>query len=278
MGQKANILTLRNVKKNLNLINENSKQFLYGFQFLSFFEKLLSNKNIFVSKKTLNINGNQSFLNLDIFYKTNKITNYKIKGSLRKKIKRNPIFINKNKKLSFLFYKQLQFLKTTRFIFNIKNLNKSVSKRTLVFFYHKLKRFLGVLFTRRFNLFIDFLKITTLFYENKIDCSCFLFFIGQIFKSLHKRKHNRFLFFLNLVFQLLIKKIPKTIKLLEGNEIKGFKFIINGKLQGKTRATSKCIRIGAVPIQSIGKNIEFSRKDVHTIYGTFGLKLWIFRN
>ena len=71
MGQKANILTLRKFKKNLNLINENSKQFLYGFQFLSFFEKLLSTKNIFVSKKTLNINGNQSFLNLDIFYKTN---------------------------------------------------------------------------------------------------------------------------------------------------------------------------------------------------------------
>lgn len=277
MGQKANILTLRKYKKNLNLITGNSKQFLYGFQFLSFFEKLLSNKNIFVSKKNLNINGNKTFLNLDVFYKTNKIGNYKIKGSQKHKIKKFPIYIKKNKKISKLFYNQLKLLKTTNFIFNIKNLNKSISKRTLVFFYHKMKRFLGVLFSRRFNLFIDFLKITTLFYENKIDSSCFLFFIGQIFKALHKRKHNRFLFFLNLVFQLLIKKIPRTLKSIEGVDIQGFKFIINGKLQGKTRASSKCIRIGAVPTQSIEKNIEFSRKDVHTLYGTFGLKLWVFR-
>jgi len=278
MGQKANILTLRKYKKNLNLITENSKHFLYGFQFLLFFEKLLSNKNIYISKKTLNINGNQSFLNLDIFYKTSKITQLKNKGTIKRKPKKLPVFLNKNEKLLKLFSEQLQLLKTTNYIFHIKNINLNISKRTLIFFYHKIKRFLGVLFSRRFNLFIDFLKITTLFYENKIESSCFLFFIGQIFKALHKRKHNRFLFFLNLIFQLLIKKIPRNSNLIEGERIKGLKFVINGKLQGKTRASSKCIRIGAVPTQSIEKNIEFSKKDIHTLYGTFGLKLWIFKN
>jgi len=277
MGQKANILTLRKYKKNLNLITENSKHFLYGYQFLSFFEKLLSKKNIYISKKTLNINSNLTHLNLDIFYKTSKTTQLRNKGATKRKTKKLPIFFNKNEKLLKLFSEQLKLLKTTNFVFNIKNLNLSISKPTLGFFYHKIKKFLGVLFSRRFNLFIDFLKITTLFYENKIDSSSFLFFIGQIFKSLHKRKHNRFLFFLNLIFQLLIRKIPRNSNLNNGECIQGLKFVINGKLQGKTRASSKCIKVGAVPTQSIEKNIEFSKKDVHTLYGTFGLKLWLFK-
>ena len=61
MGQKTNVLTLRKRKSQLNLLSNNSKAFLYGFQFLKNFEKLLSRKGILVLEKTLNFYNNKVF-------------------------------------------------------------------------------------------------------------------------------------------------------------------------------------------------------------------------
>ena len=47
MGQKTNVLTLRKLKPDLNLISSNPKFFLYGFQFLKNFDfhRITFNKN-----------------------------------------------------------------------------------------------------------------------------------------------------------------------------------------------------------------------------------------
>jgi ribosomal protein S3 len=55
--------------------------------------------------------------------------------------------------------------------------------------------------------------------------------------------------------------------------IKGIKFVINGKIKGKTRSTSNSISFGKVPTQSVSKNIDYSKIHVFTIYGVFGFKL-----
>ena len=68
MGQKTNVLTLRKTKPRLNLVSDSSKSFLYGFNFLKNFEKLLSRKGILVIDKTLNLDNNQIFISLTTFF------------------------------------------------------------------------------------------------------------------------------------------------------------------------------------------------------------------
>lgn len=61
------------------------------------------------------------------------------------------------------------------------------------------------------------------------------------------------------------KKIKTTLK--------GIKFILNGKLKGKTRSSTNLLRIGIIPTQSISKNIKYFNAHAYTIYGAFGFKL-----
>jgi len=279
MGQKSNTLTLRKHKKSLNLQTGETKQFLYGFQLLNFLEKLFLNKNVYVGEKSLNFAGNKIFLNLSLFFKAIKIKFYKRRGVSKKLSSNNKVFSIQNKKFSNLLDSQFKLLRSNVFVLNFKNLNTDISRLSLVFFYKKLKFFFTVLFTRRFNLFVDFMKITSLFSENKIACATYLYFLGQIFRILPKRRHSRFLFFLKYLFQLFISHSNRNTdtKNSKGN-VKGIKFVVHGKLRGKTRASSACIQVGAVPIQSIAKNIEFARTHVYTLYGAFGFQMWVFRN
>jgi ribosomal protein S3 len=79
---------------------------------------------------------------------------------------------------------------------------------------------------------------------------------------------------LKFLFQTLLTENEKSFSI---SNIYGIKFIVNGKLLGKTRADSSCIQVGAVPIQAIDKHVEFSRLHVYTLYGAFGFKIWVYR-
>jgi ribosomal protein S3 len=61
-------------------------------------------------------------------------------------------------------------------------------------------------------------------------------------------------------------------------DLLGIKFIIKGKLKGKRRKSNSIINIGQIPVQSLYKHIEFSKTHAFTVYGTFGLKLWVYRS
>ena len=67
MGQKTNVLTLRKLKPDLNLISSNPKFFLYGFQFLKNFEKFLLRKGVLIVEKTFNFDNNQIFFALTTY-------------------------------------------------------------------------------------------------------------------------------------------------------------------------------------------------------------------
>jgi ribosomal protein S3 len=58
---------------------------------------------------------------------------------------------------------------------------------------------------------------------------------------------------------------------------RGFKLSIAGNLKGKRRSSKKHITYGQFPLQSFNKNIEFAKLHAFTIYGTFGLKFWVYR-
>ena len=57
----------------------------------------------------------------------------------------------------------------------------------------------------------------------------------------------------------------------------GIKFTINGKLQGKARATGSFLQEGSIPIQTLSANIEYFQVTTFTLLGTFGLKMWVYR-
>ena len=274
MGQKSNTITLRKVQKNLSFweSEKESKQFLYGLKFSFFLEQLLNRKNILLVDKTINYVNSQCFFNLTLFFRMSKL------AFLKKKITKAHRFhpFSRNAVLVKLFFKQLKYLKTNLILLNFKNINKDVNADLVKLLYQKIGRFAGVLFSRRFNLLIDFVKVASLFCEKKVPLQTFLSMLGQIFRILPKRKHSRFFFFLKYIFSLVVSSSEFKVLPTMSN-ISGIKFVVNGKLQGKTRADSSCIQVGAVPIQSLNKSIEFSRLHVYTLYGVFGFRMWVYR-
>ena len=276
MGQKANLTTLREFKKRLNLLSYNSKNFIFIFNFLKYFKFLLSMKGVWIFFETVNFVGNKLYLNFVFFFRSFKTTKYKTKGLKKKEVKKEKLYLQKNSKLNNLFFSHFNLFKNNFIVFTIKNINKELDNVLLKFFFYKFKKFITILFNRRFNLFIDFLKVTTLLCQNKIEAEQFLFVLGQIFKALPKRSHSRFLVFLRFLFKTIICDL-KLLEKYNDNNIKGIKFIINGKLQGKPRASFSCIQEGTIPIQSFNKNISFSKLHAYTLFGAFGLRIWILK-
>jgi hypothetical protein len=275
MGQKSNLLTLKKSNNYLDILSYNSKNGIQILLFLKNFEFLLKKKNVWISKKSLNFSGNCCYFNLVLFYCSRKISFFRRKGLVLKQ-KKNFTLSLKKKSLNKMF-NVFNKLRQNLFCISTINSNKLINKEISLFIYLKTKRFVNLIFARRFNLFIDFIKITSLFLENKVSSSFYLHLLSQIFKSLSKKLHNRFIFFLKYIFHLLIIDINNEKKKIVSN-IKGIKFIINGKLSGKPRASSYCIQEGSIPNQSIDKNIVFAKQHTYTLLGAFGLKIWVHRN
>jgi ribosomal protein S3 len=74
-----------------------------------------------------------------------------------------------------------------------------------------------------------------------------------------------------LIFDLKAVDVPDKLSIL------GLKFVINGKLKGKPRSSVNFIKEGNLPLQTLNKNIDFSRIHSYTLMGVFGLKLWVLK-
>lgn len=245
MGQTSNLLTLRSQRQNFNLWNTESKSFLYSFEFINVLQRALNKKNIFLLKVNFNFSGNVSFLQLVLFFRTSKIKNYK---KLFKRVKKTKNTVKFHQILSFqsILFLQLRKLKKNCIFLDIINSNLKLSKeetKCLIYtLYNRLKRFNNTLFSRRFNLFLDFLKLTALFIESKLNSASFLFLLGQVFKQLTKKKHAIFLFFCKTLFSEIILSEFRP----EKRYLIGMQFILKGKLMGKRRASSSKLLLGSV--------------------------------
>ncbi|MGQ9535148.1 MAG: 30S ribosomal protein S3 [bacterium] len=58
---------------------------------------------------------------------------------------------------------------------------------------------------------------------------------------------------------------------------KGIKVTCGGRLGGAEIARSEWYREGRVPLQTIKADIDFARSTAFTIYGTVGIKVWIYK-
>jgi hypothetical protein len=260
----SNISNLNTIRK--NYIDSSSFQtlenkiFLKNFIFLESLKEALEIKNVDTADIVCYANNNLINISMSVFFKAKKCNKLHLQ-----------VFNKKKKKVIFknLFEKYFSFNKNNITLFKIITLNRFINSSIVIFLYGKLKKFLSLLFVRRFSLFIDFLKINSLLLLNKISCSFYLHYLGSIFKFLLKRKHTLFIMFLKYLFKVLFS-LKQTTDL-----IKGFKFVLSGRFQAKMRASSIKLIEGSVPLQSIGLNIKYSKLHVYTMYGVFGFKLWI---
>ena len=100
----------------------------------------------------------------------------------------------------------------------------------------------------------------------------------EIFRILQKKMHSRFFNFITQYFKLLILESGYTLnKFKKKFYLKGIKITITGKLKGKPRSHKYNCTVGSVPIQTISHNIDYAKQHAFTIYGVFGIKLWVYR-
>lgn len=85
-----------------------------------------------------------------------------------------------------------------------------------------------------------------------------------------------------IVFQLE-KRIPfrramkRAIEQVMQAGAKGVKIIVSGRLNGAEIARVETLSQGSVPTHTLRADIDYSRGVAKTIYGTIGVKVWIYR-
>ena len=275
MGQKSNLLTLKKSYINFNLNSNNSKSFVYFYKLLLLLSRVFENKGVLTICNSIHFECNKILLHFTLYYRSFKVLFFKSKRTL-KKIKDIKSY-NFNNIISKLMNKHNAIYSSNLLIYKLHVINSLLDKKLCLFIYNKFKRFIKTIFLRRFNLFIDFIKITSFYCTNTITLNQLGVILSQIFRYIPKRGHNKFIFFIKYLFKVL------TLDLRINNEfnyikpIKGFKFLISGRLSGKPRASSNLIQTGSVPIQGIDKNIDFFKIHSYTLLGAFGIKIWVFR-
>lgn len=224
------------------------------------FEYRLSKRKLLSNNLNILNRYNKIYKCFDIFYGTQKLSRYKkIFLFFKKKLQNKKDKIYRNKKL-----KVFTWVNTYS---KIKVLNRYLKKSSLVSFYKNSRKWKFVLFPRTEALFYDFIKILNLVENCLIQPKVLLYVLGLIFKTLHKRKHARFIRFTKEIFKNIIER--------KSNLVKGIKFIISGRLKGKPRSSISKFQIGRLNLNETNAKILNSQLHIYTLYGAFGMKLWI---
>lgn len=161
----------------------------------------------------------------------------------------------------------------TQVLLEVNVINKKENAALKAEFNIKLKRFKGALFSRRSNLYYDCIKLCSLFATKKITAEVFCNTLGTIFRFLQKKSHGKFLAFVQIIINTLIK--PSKSSDLIPTKIAGIKMRMNGKLKGKLRASSFSWSAGKISPQEVKANADYSLTHIKTVYGCFGLKIWV---
>lgn len=263
----SNTVTLRKKTRTLSLISLNEKEFCFYYSVQEILKNIFEKKGVVVLYYSFNTCALSDFLDIDVYYRTKNLSVY------RKKLKacdKNAILFNNDINLNILLNK---YDKKRKYLYlKITNYNKKVSQKKVSLLYVNYKKFFKALFSRRFNLFIDFIKITTLFLRFDRPNFAFLESLCQIFRILTKKHHSRYILFLKYVFNDIINHFDDKVLL-----IKGLKLILSGKIKGKTRSSIINVVSGSVPINTISSDISFYKMHCYTMYGAFGFKLWVNR-
>ncbi|HND45620.1 MAG TPA: hypothetical protein PLC61_04400 [Chitinophagales bacterium] len=255
---------LKNNSLNANsfsVLNESKKNvFLQNYKLTLNGSSLFSNKGLLFNEPQILKQGDSFIVNLAAFYRTKLLLKYRKKLKLRNSIKNSPFRLSSIIRNTFFF-------NSNQILVNLTCLNRLIDKTSVKNDYSFYKSYKNLLFVRNYNLWLDFVKTTNLVIRGVLDIKALLLLFGSLFKYLNKRKHNRFIFFVSNLFDYLVKTYP--------DRIKGIKLVISGRLLSKPRSSIAKIERGTLNLTSKNANIVSNQMHVYTLYGAFGLKLYI---
>ena len=272
----ANFVQLENINLNINFMKNLLNKRINIFEALNQNKSLITNsilikqeltnallrKDIITSNLNLSQSNNNIVISINGFTRTSKLLRY------RRLLKQTITNYRKSKHLTQLVTKSFKnSIKTNNILINYSNLNTIIDQNLLTKNFKLFKKFSSLLFARGFNLFLDFLKVITLIEQKKISPKALLLILGQIFRNSNKSKHTRFVFFIKTIFDALT--------LSPESNILGIKLIINGRIMGKTRASTVKIERGSLALNTVNSGCIADKMHVYTLYGAFGFKLWI---
>ncbi len=262
-------VSIKNQKLKNNYMNTQSSsiltearknEFLQNYKLSLNGAYLFSNKGLLFNEPQISKKGDSFIVNVAAFYRTKLLLKY------RKKLK--SCNVQKNSALTNLdIVKNTSFFNSNQIIINLICLNRFMDKNSVKNDYSFYKSYKNLLFVRNYNLWLDFVKTTNLVIRKALDVKALLLLFGSLFKYLNKRKHNRFIFFVSNLFDYLVKTYP--------DHIKGIKLVISGRLLSKPRSSIAKIERGTLNLTSKDACILSSQMHVYTLYGAFGLKLYI---
>jgi hypothetical protein len=253
---KDNSLLLKGSDVCLNL-----GSFVSFHQFLTNLKRSYKKKNVLVSKIYVETEGHKTLLVFSLFFRSrfsSRARRFFFKPTLR------PSLVNKK---SLTPFKQFSLLGSQFYTKNVV-LNTMVDFRSLKILYNQFSFFERGLFSRRFNVFLDFLKVVSLFKRGLVDVSTFTEILAEIFRYIQKGSHSRYIFFVKYLFSVLCGATSES-------GFGGMRLFLSGKLLGKPRSSTVKIIKGCVPLKSVGSSIAFHSLSIQTGYGTFGLKVWV---
>jgi hypothetical protein len=276
MGQKTNVSTIRKSQLQYLATESKDKRIIFLYIILNYLNTLFIKFDVCLINSIVQNNSYKCFVNLVLFFRTRKIL--KIKKKYTKLKKKKVSFL----KFLFNFFSLNIF--SNLFVISFKVLNKNLIKKKplnkllLTEFFKMFKRYSKLLFPRRLNFFLDFIKISVLLFTDIIKINFFNKLLAETFSILQKKRHSFFLQFLKFIFTTLITyKLVGCKSRKKFSRIIGIKLILSGKIKGKPRSNSECLILGNIPIQTLSSNIQYVRNESHTVYGVFGFRLWLNR-
>jgi small subunit ribosomal protein S3 len=72
------------------------------------------------------------------------------------------------------------------------------------------------------------------------------------------------------------RAVKQAIKKVQLTDLKGIKIQVSGRLNGIEMARSEWKRDDRVPLHTLRAKIDYSSQRAETIYGTIGIKVWLF--
>ena len=202
MGQKSNILTVRKALVQYNSAEKNQNQFVLTYLVLQHLQKLFLKSDVCLLKCNVQERSNKIYIIFDLFFRTRKIIKLKkfFKKLKFKNISKESYFLGsiikfiKAKFSSFLIY--FKFAVLNRLLIKKNKLRKKL----LVEFYELFRRYSKLLFPRRVNFFLDFIKFSVLLFCGFLRISFFIKVLAEIFTILQKKRHSFFLQFIKFFF------------------------------------------------------------------------------
>lgn len=254
--KKSNFTTkLKKIKKNYNKYN--TKTLLINKQY-----KLIKILNLFKQTHltyTLNtFNKNKLKNTKQIIYNKKIIPeNYEIKRGFYREFKRikNSLEEFTNTKVELIFINLLSLIRfylisnnNTRFLINLENQMSN-------FYRYDVK------------LLRDAVNLTYICLVLKQPQTLANFIAYQLRRTPKNRRQSKLIQFYKKIINLMVLNL---------DEIEGIRLKFKGRINGRRRSTVNNINIGRLPLQQHDCYIEYGQSDGLTVYGSIGIKVWIF--